>query len=89
MARMRGIMVQPVNSEDYLPYRSAIGVDPDGQTYLICTEGVGHPIGEETFELVGPMVDLADWVRTFGSRLEVNFRLWAHTLTHPDDHTEA
>lgn len=89
--RTRGIIVQPVKVPEgaefaYGPYYShVIAQDHTGQWYIICEEGVGRPITDAelaqcTYTTDMPPVDLADFVRTFGSRLETNHYMWVRKL---------
>lgn len=89
MSRPTGVLLQRLDlTVDDLPV--AVGVAPDGTVYLICTEGVGWEVKDEGFEgkspedlqdlTTGELVDLADWVRVFGARLESNFWLWFNRL---------
>ena len=74
----------------------AVAVGRDGEIYILCSEGVGWKVKESTFtfndydrndiplltimqHVTGEM-DLADFVRSFGDRLECNFALWYATL---------
>ena len=90
----RGIMldVLPLGIPDS-DYGYAIGTAANGDLYVICTEGVGWPVSVacgfsgftrdallESARKYGTRVDLADFVRVFGDRLEVNFRLWVRKL---------
>lgn len=65
--------------------------------YLICSEGVGTKLNADRDDNLArdireqyyakcdtgecKTVDLADFVRVFGDRLEANFRLWYRELT--------
>lgn len=94
----------------------AIGETTEGQLALICSEGVGWIVSDETpgqldfmtgwidngerrhsmtpttrlsftgdelrqLAATGQAIDLADLVREFGDRLEVNFSIWHRQLT--------
>lgn len=86
--RTRGIIVQPVKlpegadfGYEYGPH--AVAADHAGQAYVICQEGVGHAITADEFAsctVDGPPIDLADFIRTFGSRLDVNHYMWVRKL---------
>jgi hypothetical protein len=91
----------------HAPYAAA---EVDGRLYVVCVEGVGWQVDENTplsvpihasspghvsmmprwvaelserevrERMTGQPVDLADLIRTFGGRLEDNFRIWHRTL---------
>jgi hypothetical protein len=48
---------------------------------LFPTARYSFDLAEVTERETGETVDLADFVRVFGGRLEDNFRLWFHTLS--------
>lgn len=86
MARKRGILVAEISDTNYYEVTSALVQDVNGQGYLICTEGVGKAITQEEYDrlshtVTGQQIDLADFIRTFGSRLEDNYHFWYNRLT--------
>jgi hypothetical protein len=77
----------PLRVRDYLlSYGSAaLAQDPAGRWVALCSEGVGGDIADPAEWLASDAptetVDLADYVRTFGARLESNFYVWRSRLT--------
>lgn len=86
--RTRGIIVQPVKLPEGAEFgygwgRHAIAFDHMGTAYIICQEGVGHAIMAADVDQCtpdGPPVDLADFIRTFGHRLDENHYMWVRKL---------
>jgi len=83
--RERGCTVQPVAQKDKYGLETALAMrESDGAYFLVNYEGVGYQIdGNEKVKLdeIGEPVDLADWIRTFGDRLDSNHWHWFNRLT--------
>lgn len=103
MSRNRGTVVRTLTLPDGKPapiMRYALGT-VGSDVYVICSEGVGWRITEDsplyvqsmsggyelslaevfTASVHGTDVDLADHIRTFGSRLDSNHYEWFHRLS--------
>lgn len=65
----------PLLIDTYVSTGTGIGIFPRFQVVLSPAEVRAAATGDE--------VDLADLIRTFGSRLEANFWVWHRTLTTP------
>jgi hypothetical protein len=82
--RRRGCIVQPIAQKDKYGLETALAVrESDGANFLVNFEGVGYSIpGTEAVKLdaIGEPVDLADWIRTFGARLDSNHWHWYNRL---------
>lgn len=85
--RARGFIVQPVEVPADLSYGDyyshAVAFASDDTVHLICSEGVGCAITAEDIDrmkMVGEPMDLADFIRTFGGRLDANHYMWTRRL---------
>lgn len=86
--RERGVYVNHLVRwhDAYGSYDWAVARGTDN-CYLICSEGVAYMIPDIVVELMlsnaeyVKLVDLADFVREFGSRLEGNFNMLFHALS--------
>lgn len=88
--RTRGVFVHPMRTNlDCMEMAYAYDPKDSSSVYILCTEGVGwHVTPDKPDSEFGtvqailandankPEIDLADFVRSFGARLESNFWLW-------------
>lgn len=90
MRKASGITVRVFDADDAMQY--ALAYDKDGTGYVICSEGVGWSLfnylqGADKDDLLkqaqdeGTDIDLADFIRQFGARLESNYALWRARLS--------